>query len=88
MLLAQKRAAGEAERRSEDKWLLQQYLTQQAMEHASIAETRLREEEKKLNLSIVKQQMSLQQQRRDIANKQRFGGIEPGFFDHFGTSCR
>jgi len=88
VLLAQKRAAREAERSTEDQWLMQQYLTQQAMEHANIAETRAREEEKQLNLAIVKQQMSLQQQKRDTSNRQRYGAIEPGFFDKFGNSCR
>ena len=88
MLLAQKRAAAEAERSSDNQWLMQQYLTQQAMENANIAETHAREEDKQLNLAIVKQQMTLQQQKREMANKNRYGAIEPGFFDKFGTSCR
>jgi len=87
-LLAQKRAAMEAERGSENQWLIQQMMTQAAMEQANIDQMRMRGEETMLNLEIIKRQKELQQQKKDASVKARFGGIEPGFFDKFGTNCR
>jgi len=88
MLLEQKRAAREAEAGSEHQWLMQQYLTIQAMEQANIAESRMRKDELMLNLEIINQQKELQRQKKDTSNKDRFGSIEPGFHDKFGSSCR
>jgi len=87
-LLEQKRAARMAEASTENQWIMQQYLTQQAMEQANLADARMREEETRLNLEIILQQRDLQRQKMANSVKDRFGGVEPGFFDKFGSSCR
>lgn len=88
ILLSQRRAAHEAEKGRENQWYMQQVLTSQAMEHANLAEKRLQQEETQHNLEVIKQQMAMQQQKREMNAKSRFGSIEPGFFNKFGSSCR
>lgn len=87
-VLDQKRALRLAEAQSEEQWLMQQSLTQQAMEHATIAEAQLRHDETMHNLDVIKQQIELQNAKKAASKQQRFGAVEPGFFDHFGSSCR
>ena len=73
---------------NDDDWRQQQLLQQQAMEMANHAEQSLRKEELMANLQVIKAQMAAQRQRTDFNQKDRFGAVEPGFFDKFGMGCR
>lgn len=87
-LLALKRNNASSEGDANGVWEKQQVLQQQAMEHANYMEKTMRESETQLNLEVLKQQIALQKQRRAESNKNRFGAINPGFFDQFGQDCR
>ena len=73
---------------NDEEWRRQQLIQQQAMEMASHNEQSLRKEELMANLQVIKAQMAAQRQRTEFAKKDRFGAVEPGFFDKFGMGCR
>jgi len=88
LLLQHKRESEHAQDSSDRQWVVQQMLASQAMEQANYQEKLLAQEETQLNLAVLKQQMLLQAQKREQGQKGKFGQIEPGFFNNFGTSCR
>ena len=63
-------------------------IQQQTMEMSQLDEQTLRKDELMANLEVIKAQMAAQHQRKEFNKKDRFGGIEPGFFDKFGMGCR
>lgn len=73
---------------NDEEWRRQQLIQQQAMEMASHNEQSLRKEELMANLQVIKAQMAAQRQRTEFGKKDRFGAVEPGFFDKFGMGCR
>jgi hypothetical protein len=87
-LLAFRRANASANAGADDEWNAQQLVQQQAMEMANARELGLRQDEAMHNLSVIRDQMAAQRQRTNFRSKDRFGAVEPGFFDKFGMSAR
>lgn len=87
-LLAYRREMAAAETGNEAEWATQKLIQQQAMELANHNEQELRKMEAQRNLAVIKEQMAAQRQRTDFGKKDKFGAVEPGFFDKFGADCR
>lgn len=87
-LLAYRREMAAAASGNENEWATQSLMQQQAMELANHNEQELRKLEAMRNLSVIKEQMAAQRQRGAFAAKDKFGAVEPGFFNKFGTDCR
>ena len=86
--LRHKRELSTMQDNNNEDWRKQQLIQQQAMEMASLNEQSLRKDELMKNLEVIRAQMAAQRQRSDFAKKDRFGGVESGFFDKFGMGCR
>ena len=85
---AYRREMAAAETGNEAEWATQKLIQQQAMELANHNEQELRKMEAQRNLAVIKEQMAAQRQRTDFGKKDKFGAVEPGFFDKFGADCR
>ena len=63
-------------------------LVGRAMEAAHLEEQSIRDAEKERHLAILARQREEEAVRKQQAAKAKYGGIEPGFFNNFGTSHR
>jgi hypothetical protein len=68
--------------------MIQQVLALRAMEQAEYEEKCIREMQDRERLDFLKTQMQEQARDRSEWNKTKYGTVEAGFFDNFGTSCR
>lgn len=87
-LLAYRRQVEDNADGDDRAWRKQSLIQQQAMEVANHNEQELRKNENQRNLAVIREQMAAQRQRLAFGKKDKFGAVEPGFFDKFGAGCR
>lgn len=68
--------------------MIQQVMALRAMEQAEHEERCIREMQDRDRLDFLKTQMVEQARDRNEWSKTKYGSVEPGFFESFGTSCR
>lgn len=78
----------EHERQLENEWAMQQKLLGRALEQQQAQLAAEKEAEKARHLAILKEQSKAEAERRVLSNKAKYGAIEAGFFENFGTGCR
>jgi len=76
------------EKQRDYEYMMQQVFALRAMEQAEYEEKCIREMQDKDRLDFLRTQIDDQANDRAKWNKTKYGSIEPGFFESFGTSCR
>jgi hypothetical protein len=74
--------------RENEKWAQYEQDVLRAQEVNAILQQETRRREKIENAAFLEQQRLEQKMNRDFLKSSRFGHIESGFFESFGTSCR
>jgi hypothetical protein len=86
--LQQKRERDEDERLMEREWAKQQLAVQRFMEQATAEEQALRDQQKADLMSTLRQQAFEQASKKLESKRDRYGKVDPTFFENFGTSAR
>lgn len=69
-------------------WLLQQQMSQRAMEEIEYDNKLIADARKQQQLAFLREQIEEQNKNKETWKKMKNGSIEPGFFNNFGSSCR
>jgi len=69
-------------------WVLQQEMANRAMEQSAYEEEQMRLSMKQQHLDYLSMQIEEQKRAQQEWDRTKYGAIEPGFFDSFGTSAR
>lgn len=69
-------------------WMMQQEMANRAMEQAAYEEEQMRLSMKQQHLDYLSSQIEEQKRVKQDWDRTKYGAIEPGFFDSFGTSAR